>query len=652
MIAKRIARKAAKADYGRLARYVLDMGTKERSDPKAWERLATYVLDDRDGGRVGMARVTNCQSDDLRWAIREIEATQAKNTRSKTDKDYHLVLSFPEGEQPTADQLRDIEEHIVKTIGFGDHQRISAVHTDTDNLHVHIAINKVHPRTYRNVEPYYDQPRLMEACAEMERRYGLKVDNHGKAVERRVHGGAEGIEQHGGRESLLGWVREHAGEDAKRAASAGTGWADMHQALARHGLEIRLRGSGLVIGPVGERLAVKASDVDRSMAFQRLTDKWGDYTPPEGQQQAPKPERRYQAGPKHKHEGTGELFTQYQREREAAQAARNTARAELDAAQAKYAKELAAWHKEQRAALRSSTHLGRGEKKAAYQKLAEQRRDDWIAKRTAIDAGRKSVAGSHPLPTWQAFLESAAAKGDVTALAALRSRQGRQARLAFDLLTAEDAASARQVVFHELNPRTKRNGDQVYNVRDGGQVTDRKAEVRVDQLTAGAAFLALSLAGDRFEGRDLVVQGSAEFKDQVVWLAGTRQLAVTFADPAMEAERARLAALREKPAQQKPEHATDALHAFVASRNAQRDKICSITYHRPWEPADAGPVEYQGRRKLSDGAEVVLLKRGEEMLVKPVTEAQAAKASTWKVGQEIETDNRGRFVTDSHRVKR
>jgi len=50
---------------------------------------------------------------------------------------------------------------------------------------------------------------------------------------------------------------------------------------------------------------------------------------------------------------------------------------------------------------------------------------------------------------------------------------------------------------------------------------------------------------------------------------------------------------------------------------------------------------------MADGSEVVLLKRGDEMLVLPVTERVAAKASKWKVGQRVTVDARGRFVDRS-----
>ena len=134
-------------------------------DPASWTRLNAYILDAGNGGeKVAWCRVSNCQSDDPGWAVKEILATQARNTRSRSDKNYHLVVSFPEGEKPTRVQMEDIEDTICAAIGFGEHQRVSAVHQNTDNWHLHVAINKVHPRTFRNIEPGYDHYRLRNAA--------------------------------------------------------------------------------------------------------------------------------------------------------------------------------------------------------------------------------------------------------------------------------------------------------------------------------------------------------------------------------------------------------------------------------------------------------------------------------------------------------
>jgi hypothetical protein len=54
-------------------------------------------------------------------------------------------------------------------------------------------------------------------------------------------------------------------------------------------------------------------------------------------------------------------------------------------------------------------------------------------------------------------------------------------------------------------------------------------------------------------------------------------------------------------------------------------------------------VTYQGRRQIGDGREVLIFERDGETLVKPVSAAQAARASTWRIGDSVEVDERGRL---------
>ena len=84
------------------------------------------------------------------------------------DRTYHLVVSFEPGETAKPAQIEDIENKLCVAIGLQHHQRISAVHTDRAHLHLHIAINKVAPDSFRCVEPYYDKRKLMTACAALE----------------------------------------------------------------------------------------------------------------------------------------------------------------------------------------------------------------------------------------------------------------------------------------------------------------------------------------------------------------------------------------------------------------------------------------------------------------------------------------------------
>src|SRR5271165_1861137 len=124
-------------------------------------KLVAYLLDPQGKNtRVGEVAITNCISSDTTWAVREIVATQRLNVRAKSDRTYHLLISLRAGENPDAKTLRVIEERFCKELGYAEHQRVSVVHHDTDNVHIHVAINKIHPTSLTLHNPGCDYKTL------------------------------------------------------------------------------------------------------------------------------------------------------------------------------------------------------------------------------------------------------------------------------------------------------------------------------------------------------------------------------------------------------------------------------------------------------------------------------------------------------------
>lgn len=787
MIAKRIKRDKGTGSFSRLARYVVD--ARGQIEPESWTRTADYILDtSNDGAKVGGVRVTNCHTEDPAEAAIEVRLTQEQNTRSKSDKSYHLVFSFPAGERPALETLHQIEDALVEAIGLADHQRISAVHTDTDNLHVHVAINKVHPTTFRNVEPYYDHPRLMEACERLEVIHGLERTNHGLNIDheqearhdrerdgsqrddgrnhdhepiridydnrtveddarratalresyiaalaedgeaesidlvrdlsgiglvrdagaahellpgvegadvdkdetprhdklRRLRNGDSGhagegsrgltgragdMEAHAGRVSLVAWVRENAGDALAKAES----WDALHTELAECGLRIKPRGAGLVIATADGATHAKASDIDRGLSLGSLEQRLGPYQPAGEAISKIKPRVTYNAPARHKHIDTAWLFAAFQRERNAAIVSRRREREQLQRQHERERKRLQERFAAKRATIKATSGALRSARpthrektglrgggnggavnqaivqlaiKSQYNAVAREREAAMKAMQEQQEQQRRAIAQGNPLPVWQDWLAMRANAGETAALAVLRSREKKKERFLGNWLKALDAEAAKTVIYEQMKPRTDKAGTVVYDVADGGRVRDTKRGVAVDAPTDAAAFLGLVLAAERYRGQALAVQGSGAFKDQLAALAGEKGLAVTFADAAMEQKRI-AAATKAKEQIGTTEAAPrelDSLDNYIKSRNDQRATTSTISYHRRWESSDAGEAKYQGRRRFPDGKEAVLLERGGNVLVMPVTSAQAAKASTWRVGSTITTDARGRFV--------
>src|SRR5208337_3709286 len=266
MIAKRIVRERGASNFRRLGRYILDGAAEEEQAVMA--RMADYILG-AEKSRAANVRFSNCISTDAELALKEILATQAMNKRARGDRIYHLVISSPPGERPTLAQLEDIERVLVERIGLRGHQRLSATHLDTGHLHRHVAINKIHPESFRSVEPYYDKRRLMQACVELEAKHGLIRTAHGEAANVREA-------TRTAREAMLALLRS----DILPKALANPGprtWEELHRVLREQGLELRLRGAGLVFENAGGTVRVKACSVSRELSLKALTDKLGPY---------------------------------------------------------------------------------------------------------------------------------------------------------------------------------------------------------------------------------------------------------------------------------------------------------------------------------------------------------------------------------------
>ena len=611
-----------------------------------WTRTAEYVVDlkaDEAEEKVLWYRITNCDSDVPAMAIAEVQLTQSQNTRSKIDKTYHCVISFPEGEFPNREQLEDIEDQMCKALGFEDHQRISAVHQDTDNLHLHLAINKVHPKTFNVHDPPWDYYTRDRMCRELEQKHGLSIDN-GIGQGKRF-GKEQEMNAHSEKQTLWQWIQESAKAELIHAGQTAESWQALHEQFAAHGLVIKPRGAGLVIGTLDGNVHIKASSVDKRLSFKRLSERLGEYQAPAQKKETvptsgPQPKAHYQAGPRMPDEAAKALYAEFQAQKQNAWEQRNAFKAQQKTEKDAFDQQLRAWHQTERQKIKTSSLPG-AVKRQAYQQLVQERQLLWDTQRQKEAEQRKVVFETNVPLTWEQFLVQTAERGNSKALELLRNRKQKQARMAKALITAENLENARHIVYEHLKPIAKRNGDLMYRVQDGGSVTDERTRVRVDEVTAGSAFLALSLASERFSDQPLDVQGEDAFKQQVVQFAAQYRMPVTFKNAELEAERQRLCQIMDSQAPGKTETLSPALEAFITQRNKLRDKVSDILPHRVWTAADRGDLMYQGRRNLTDGTQAVLLQKDDEMLVKPV---QPNEFQGLKVGQTVSINEQGQLT--------
>ena len=256
MIAKRVPRQGDHSNYRQLAEYILDVKHAGRKVAHAWTSNLSVP-------------------DDFQFGVIETQATQESNTRSKIDKTYHLVISLAQGEKLSTEQFKAVEQRFCQAIGLGDHHRICAIHKDTDHLHLHIAMSKVHPDTLNTIEPYYDKFKLQEVCRECEKIYNLQVDVRQDRGKRQ-----NPVEVHQRLQSFQSWIKEHLREDLLALMKgSGQSWCDVQCLAGKYGLEIREHKTGLVFSHISEKLFVKASSVDRSFSKQAMESKLGKFVP-------------------------------------------------------------------------------------------------------------------------------------------------------------------------------------------------------------------------------------------------------------------------------------------------------------------------------------------------------------------------------------
>lgn len=377
MISKRIHCQAENDNYGRLASYIADASHQGEKSLVSW--------------------CAGCWAgDDYELAMREVADTQALNTRSQGVKTYHLVVSFrPEDEAVlTPEKFKAIEERFAEALGLADHQRHCGVHINTENMHMHIAYNLIHPEKLTRVEPWRDYVKRDKLCRELEREYGLVLDNgRDKALGRSLGDKAAGVEAHTGLQSFESYARDQGDAIVAALADAKT-WEDAHVIFARHGLSLQPRGAGLVVKNRHGRHTAKASAVHRELSFKKLADRFGSFQPVQGK--LPESEQRYEVKPLQKGADRNQLWQEFQE-----QAGRQ--REDIAAIRKKWA--------EKREELNRKP-LAR-KTRANLVKLARHYEAEEIHE-------ARERAGA---PSWLDFLRAKAAGGDETALAVLRSRQ-------------------------------------------------------------------------------------------------------------------------------------------------------------------------------------------------------------------------------------
>ncbi|MDF7677042.1 relaxase/mobilization nuclease domain-containing protein [Neisseriaceae bacterium ESL0693] len=489
--------------------------------------LVQYITDSQNKTeRLGIITITNCQAGTMQAAIDEVLATQHMNTRATSDKTFHLLVSFRAGEKPNANILKEIEERFCAGLGYNEHQRISAVHHDTDNLHIHIAINKIHPTRNTIHEPFQSYRMLGELCAIMEQDYGFEKDNH-SSVRNIAQGRAADMERHAGVESLIGWIKRECLDDIKAAQS----WTQLHETLQVNGLELRKKGNGFVI-VASDGTQVKASTVDRGLSKSKLEARFGFFE--SAPEQKAKAKRQYRKKPVYMRVSTNELYAKYKVNQQTLAAEQRVALERVRRDKNKNIEDAKRSSRLRRAAIKLMGGNA-ATKKLLYTQANAALRKKIQTINKEYQRERHSCYDKYKRRTWADWLKKEALQGNNEALAALRAREAAQG-LKGNTIKGQGTASPNQNEQAPIMDNITKKGTIIFRVgktavRDDGDRLQVSREATPEGLQQ-----ALKLAVERY-GNNITVNGTAEFKEQIIQAAVKSQLPITFADPALESRR-------------------------------------------------------------------------------------------------------------------
>lgn len=473
-------------------------------------------------------------------AALEMEALATDNTRCKAPV-FHMILSWREMELPTNEQADEAARIALAELGLSDCQALWILHQDTQNRHMHIVVNRIHPETGRAVIPAngWTKKALERAARKIELAQGWEIERSGryavtpegeiieKTAERedtKLSQTARDVEAHTAAKSAERICQESAAPVIREAGS----WGELHQRLADAGISFERKGSGAILFVDG--VAVKASKAGRDISLSKLETRLGAYEPRDACVVVL--------------ERTKEPVERVTRRKVSGDWERYTAEREMYYSQKKEATAALAEHqKSERAALRLAQ---KQERESLYARSWKRMGDALNRRRSVMAASQRSanlnLRDHHKrerealkrrfpprFPNFKTWLESSAAPESLVAFrgpehAIIWSGEGGSAEPQL-----HDIRAFSPVVWNRGGVAYTANGGQEAQFIDYGRTI-----VLSEKCGEDAILAALQLANQKWGGA--VVSGAEEYKRQCAALAIRHGLRISNPELAQEIE--------------------------------------------------------------------------------------------------------------------
>ncbi|MCA3160351.1 MAG: relaxase/mobilization nuclease domain-containing protein [Burkholderiales bacterium] len=199
----------------------------------------------------------------------------------------HYIMSWQDGEVPSAADIERAVDIFAAQLGIVGCQMLYGLHVDTENLHLHICLNRVHPETERpiRINAGYDIEACHQAIARIEAEQGWAPEVHSRYIARGANVYRTGFEndapeitqkaRDGERRTGHASVQQQVHHALTQVLAHASTWAELHAGLARFGIAYIKKGNGAVC--VLDAVEVKASAALRKASIKALEKRFGPF---------------------------------------------------------------------------------------------------------------------------------------------------------------------------------------------------------------------------------------------------------------------------------------------------------------------------------------------------------------------------------------
>ncbi len=310
ILRKRMSKVSTRQTFNKLILYVeADNGQDKLSaisNDQKFENILNYSTNNQDMqiGHEKCIAIRTHGVTDISSASIEMNSVAARNTRCR-DPAFHFVLTWPEHERPQQNKIFDAAEHAIRSLGLGEHQYVLAVHVNTDNIHCHGAVNRIHPDTYKSKNIEWAKKTLHLAARQSEVKHGWTNENgiyivrlndqnqkyivlnpdHDHTIPHAHLNDEQESELPAWHDpdNLDSWLKSKISRDLKQALPKIASWHALHAWLSNHDITLSDSGGGgmrlhVTSQETGEVVDLPASKGLRILKRSELEHRWGKFT--------------------------------------------------------------------------------------------------------------------------------------------------------------------------------------------------------------------------------------------------------------------------------------------------------------------------------------------------------------------------------------